>query len=271
MSKVVRGSATSTTQIEAIWTQLTGHETGGTPIDSYNLQWDAGTNEVSWYDLIGEEGDIDIGVPDNFYLGTSHIFSTDVNPGDTYKVRVRAHNLHGWGSWSTPTIILSTGVPEKPDPPATIINNQNIKISWQDPPHNFEAIDKYQILFKHKAGDGFSEAIAYCDGTNQITFIRKNCEVPVSIFISSDYNFQLEAGDLVEAKITVHNLNGWSEFSDVNTDGARIETVAEKMATPLRNTNTNISQIVVDWVVPSNDGFSEIVSYNLQWDSGTDG
>ena len=70
MSPVVRGPATSTTQIEAVWTALTGHQTGGSPIDSYHLQWDLSSNEAQWYDLIGEEG--------NFYTETSHIFSADV-------------------------------------------------------------------------------------------------------------------------------------------------------------------------------------------------
>ena len=40
MSQVVRGPLTSTAQIEAVWTALTGHETGGAEIDSYHLQWD---------------------------------------------------------------------------------------------------------------------------------------------------------------------------------------------------------------------------------------
>lgn len=113
---------------------------------------------MTWYDLIGEDG--------NFFTDTSYTFSTDVQPGDTYKVRVRAHNLHGWGDWSTPSIILSTGTPDKPDPPGTIINNLSVLINWQDPDHNFEAIDLYQILFKHKSGDAFSEEVINCDGSN---------------------------------------------------------------------------------------------------------
>ena len=60
MSQVSRGPATSTTQIEAEWSALTGHETGGATIDSYHLQWDAGTDQATWYDLIGEDG--------NYYL-----------------------------------------------------------------------------------------------------------------------------------------------------------------------------------------------------------
>ena len=56
-------------------------------------------------------------------------------------MRLRAHNLHGWGDWSNASIILSTGKPEAPDAPTTIINNLNVRISWTDPVHNFEAIN----------------------------------------------------------------------------------------------------------------------------------
>jgi len=44
------------------------------------------------------------------------------------------------------------------------------------------------------------------------------------------------------------------------------------MAAPTRNNDlTTIQQLVVDWVAPSSDGFSPILSYNLQWDQGTQG
>ena len=68
-------------------------------------------------------------------------FSAGVSAGLSYKLQVRAHNLHGWGEWSDPTIVLSTGVPDQPDPPLTEINNIFVRISWTDPDHNFEAID----------------------------------------------------------------------------------------------------------------------------------
>ena len=37
---VVRGDDTHTQNIEVHWTALTGHQTGGSALDSYNLQWD---------------------------------------------------------------------------------------------------------------------------------------------------------------------------------------------------------------------------------------
>lgn len=40
-----RGLLTNTAQIQIDWSSLlTSLETGGSPITSYNIQWDAGTN-----------------------------------------------------------------------------------------------------------------------------------------------------------------------------------------------------------------------------------
>lgn len=84
--------------------------------------------------------------------------------GDSYKFRIRAINEHGPSEWSNPVQILPTGVPDKPDYPTTVINNQNIKITWVDPGHNSEAIDGYNILIYHKDGINYSEQTYYCDG-----------------------------------------------------------------------------------------------------------
>ena len=78
--------------------------------------------------------------------------------------------MHGWGDWSDPTIVLSTGVPDQPDPPLTEINNIYVRISWTDPSHNFEAIDQYKILLRHVDETSFSEETEHCDGSNQIIF-----------------------------------------------------------------------------------------------------
>ena len=213
--------------------------------------------------MVGEDG--------AYQLATTHQFSDDVSPGESYKLRVRAHNLLGWGDWSGTTIILSTGVPDQPAQPVTAISNIFVRITWTDPDHNFEAIDAYRILLRHSNGSSYSEELEHCDGSNQIIFLRKYCEVPVSAFTSVDFPFQLVAGSNVIAKVAAHNQNGWSDYSEPNTVGAQIETVPFKLDAPTRDPTTTTFQIVVDWLPPSNDGYSEIISYNLQWDSGTDG
>ena len=137
MAPPTRGSSTNTGSLQVFWTALVGDQTGGAPIDSYNLQWDQGTNAQSWYDLTGD------GVNFPYSTATTGVFSTGVFAGTTYKMRIRAHNVNGWGDFSTILIIKATGIPGMPLPPTTFIQNLNVKISWTDPVNNFEAITSY--------------------------------------------------------------------------------------------------------------------------------
>jgi len=74
-------------KIKIDWDALTGDETGGSPIDSYNLQWDNNSNGANWSDLKGELGSFD----------TAVTFTQEgLTGGRAYKFRLKAHNDHGW-------------------------------------------------------------------------------------------------------------------------------------------------------------------------------
>jgi len=193
--------------------------------------------------------------------------------GSTYKLKVRAHNIHGWGEWSEVGRVLATGVPDEPDPPITVINNKFVRITWTDPAANFEAIDSYRVLVVHSDGVTFTEELTYCDASDPVTFERQYCEIPLALLESTDYSFQLSAGQLIKAKVAARNLNGWGEFSQESIIAANFETTPSKMAAPTRNAATTTGKLVVDWVplVSPDTGYSDITSYNLQWDKGTDG
>jgi len=55
MNEPSSGASTSTDQIEVTWGSLLRRlqSAGGSPIISYNLQWDEGTNGQEWEDLTG--------------------------------------------------------------------------------------------------------------------------------------------------------------------------------------------------------------------------
>lgn len=81
------------------------------------------------------------------------------------------------------------------------------------------------------------------------------------------------AGNKIVAKFAAHNANGWGPYSEPTLDGALIQSIPNKMATPVRDPSTTIEVLVVNWAtleIPDN-GYSEIESYNLQWDRGTNG
>ena len=118
MATPLRGTSTSESQLHITWTELTGTDTGGAAIDSYNVRWDKGSE--TWEDIAGEEG--------NYLVATSYIHSADVSAGAVYKVTVRAHNAHGWGPESAYLEITAAEGPETPDSPTTVIHNHYVRI-----------------------------------------------------------------------------------------------------------------------------------------------
>jgi hypothetical protein len=103
------------------------------------------------------------------------VFSDEVFAGKTYKVRVRAHNVNGWGDFSPILIIKSTGIPGIPQPPTTFIQNLNVRISWTDPSNNFEAITSYQVLISLSDYQTMREIPLYCDGSNAVVVALRSC------------------------------------------------------------------------------------------------
>ena len=69
------GSTFSLTSLQVTWLALTGAATGGSSIDSYNLQFDSSTNGVTFTDLLGEDS--------NFQVGLTHT-ETGLTAGNTY-------------------------------------------------------------------------------------------------------------------------------------------------------------------------------------------
>lgn len=177
----------SLTQIEVQWLALSGDDNGGATIDSYNLQYDQGTS--TWIDLLGEDT--------NFQVGLSHT-ETGLTGGTTYKFRVRAHNEHGWGSFSTETSIVASSVPDTPAAVTTSINNQNVRFTWVAPTSNHQTIDAYKLKIKTSSST-YVEELTYCDGSDSGIVSQLYCEIPMSVFISSPYS--LSPNTLIEAKV----------------------------------------------------------------------
>ena len=83
---ITRGALTSEDLLQIEWTELiTASETGDSPILSYSLEYDQGTN--SWVTVIGD--------PENYLLNTVIIMDSVV-AGTLYTFRIRAKNVYGW-------------------------------------------------------------------------------------------------------------------------------------------------------------------------------
>jgi hypothetical protein len=105
-----RGPMTSHLKLHVTWPDIPDYTTfsGGDTCEiiSYNLQWDKGNPIANeWYDLKG------FSTNDN-----SSSFQTinDILGGTVYRVRVRAKNKHGWGTFSPIISIIAALVPSIP-------------------------------------------------------------------------------------------------------------------------------------------------------------
>lgn len=139
MSSPTRGSQTSTSQIEVVWTALTAPNNGYSSILSYHLQWDNGVgNFASPIDLIGNSIDS---------LVLNYIVSSSIVSGSSYLFRVRAKNYWGWGDFSTSVSIKASTSPSKMDAVTTSIDGTTggVKIQWTAPNSNADTITSYLI------------------------------------------------------------------------------------------------------------------------------
>jgi len=79
--------------------------------------------------------------------------------------------------------------------------------------------------------------------------------------------------DLVQAKVRALNVKGWSDYSEPNSDGFRIQVAPLLMNQAERSELTNPHEIFVSWqpISSPDNGNSAVLSYSLEYDSGTEG
>jgi hypothetical protein len=133
------GLATDETQIEIFWNALTSYaSTGGSPIISYELRWDAGTFGLQWTELVGKT---------TASLLTRFTVTNFVVPGHTYNFQVRSRNKWGWSTLSAIKSIKASTWPNVVDKPITTIDPEDgaVVISWTKPDFNSSPIMAYII------------------------------------------------------------------------------------------------------------------------------
>jgi hypothetical protein len=96
---------------------------GGSQVTSYNLQWDEASNGATWKNLLGFS-------PSSLVLTAT--LTNGVSGGLTYKFRVRAQNVNGWGAFSTETSIKAAQMPNQMDSVTTSIDvpTGGVLIAW---------------------------------------------------------------------------------------------------------------------------------------------
>ena len=130
----VKDATSTATSLTVTWDALTlSAYTGGSDITSYKLEWDQGTS--TWDTLVG--GSSDQIVPRSYTR-------TSLTAGQSYKFRLTAKNVYGWGVVSNEVTMIPLGAPSTPASVTTSVVATNVKIEWTDPTDtNGAAITSY--------------------------------------------------------------------------------------------------------------------------------
>ena len=178
----------STTSITLTWAELLfNNENGASPIISYSLEWDQGTD--SFISLIGD--------PSNSLATTYYV--SDLSTGTPYTFRLIAKNTHGWGTVYSDTLtVIPAGPPNAPDPVSTEIDNIYVRFTWDEPENNGADITSYTLSILK--ADGFTLAVSSsCNGSiDPLIVDNRECLVPMSELTGI---YGLPQGRTVSAKL----------------------------------------------------------------------
>ena len=133
----MRNVSTSTTEnIGIVMPEITGIQTGGSPILSYALYWDQGSG--IWTNLTG------VGQyhPSRYYT-VEGLTNTNL-----YKFKYKVRNVHGWSDYSPEVELMSAAVPAQMDPPTTEMNEQYLKVKWLASDNGGSEITQYKVEFQ---------------------------------------------------------------------------------------------------------------------------
>ena len=168
--------------------------------------------------------------------------------------------------------VVSSDVPDPCDPVQSEITNLDVKLTWNEPSDNFAEVEYYTVKVLESNLVDFTEETLYCDGTNEQVVQQKSCLIPLSLLHEEPWALQFDS--LVAATVTACNRNGCGAASVPNAEGARTQTVPLQPASPVEAQLTNENQVHISWAVQTSHeetGGTDILSYNLRWDKGSNG
>lgn len=117
----------------------------------------------------------------------------------------------------------------------------SVYINWSAPNAHSSTITEYDVRFL--TSTGLYLATTSCDGTVQAVKDDTECTVPMTEIIALT---SLSRDTVIRVKVRAKNGVNWGEYSELNTDGATIETVplgSSSISFDLTRT-TNIQTVV---------------------------
>jgi hypothetical protein len=143
------------------------------PVTSYNLWWDEGSNGEFWYSLIG--------INEPVLTQTLFTVTNNILEGQYYKFKVRAKNIWGWGPFSPEVTIRASTIPSVVIPVTTSYDvTGGVKIAWAQTKNNGDPIYKYKIQIFSYSTSTWNEETTNCNGADSLIVLRRYCVIPVS-------------------------------------------------------------------------------------------
>jgi hypothetical protein len=102
------------------WIALSGADAGNSPVIAYSLYWDAGVALATEFTELTDA------------LLTSFTVN-GVEGGRSYRFKVRARNIYGYGPYSAETLVIPDDAPGKTDIPTVQLNSADpteVEVSW---------------------------------------------------------------------------------------------------------------------------------------------
>jgi hypothetical protein len=124
-SPSVSSSNISPTSIYLTWNEINSNDDGGDSVIYYSLEWDQGTNKVSWAELSTYTNGMSI---NKLY---THTMASIFPSGQTNHYRISAKNGVGYGAPCTPVAVLCDEVPTYMNAPTnSSVTYNSIKMDW---------------------------------------------------------------------------------------------------------------------------------------------
>ena len=184
---------------------ITGDNTGGSAITSYNLQFRITGSSSSFVSLIGE-------IPSST---TTTYTKSGLVTGTSYDFRYRVKNIYGWSSFSNSVSIKAATIPATPSAPTlALYNGKDVSVTWTAPDNGGSTITGYKVLFRDSTY-AFQENTDEWNASISPAKDSLSCIVTFAKLMASP--FSLVKGNSVLAEVIAINDIGQSNPSSTNS------------------------------------------------------
>jgi hypothetical protein len=191
---------------------LSGNDNAGSSSLTVNLQTDNLSGGSTWVDLLDE-------VTSATQL--SFIHEATVTEGETYLFRFRLANKYGYGDFSDSLEIKASTTPDQISTITTSLIDTALKIKWNAPNDNGDAIEAYQILILNKNNEVI-EDLANCNGQEEAIKDVLECFIPFQHLRYAPFSYILD--DNVSLKIRARNSFGFGSESAIHITTVSMQT-----------------------------------------------